>query len=584
MNTALERLIADRRRQEAEEREIYGQIYRNLTGQKGTIEVAIGEMPFRKPFYTFQTTTEWVGANVNLAWELDMFGKDAEFYEDEDDGEAPLIDMEITSENIALIRQRPVDFSRAEVIAKYLLLHPFHNLPDLVLVVSAPWVDNPDAPQWRDGRATQDSCEVEEIDGKIDKVLLHLGGEGVDSSHHIYALDGQHRLIGIKAALEMLKTGGLQRRKSKGEPVPGKGGYVRLSTWLSEVEDQGITEQDVYKFRDERVGVKLVPAVCKGETWDEAVRRLASIFKAFNTKSKAVSKGEIAAMDRDDGFARTATGAYTECDFLKDLKRDIKDAEDEETVGLGRPRRISPTNNTIAAKSTVLTTMATLTTMAEEYLKNNGDFKQWYAKKQRDAMAQPPSEPLVREATAKFVEFWDAIATLPSMQSIEPWTYLPHDVRASTPFREPRNVAEMRRFPTEDKTGEAHMLFRPLGQQALARAVGELVHRVEGAMSLEEIFEILGRYDDRGGFRLIEKSNPWWGVFYDQARDKIVTTGMALAADLLVYMLSGDSPRGVENLRLAFASARKSTTQGRYVSIDGKDVSLEEFALPARLF
>ena len=414
MNTALERLIADRRRQEAEEREIYGQIYRNLTGQKGTIEVAIGEMPFRKPFYTFQTTTEWVGANVNLAWELDMFGKDADVYEDEDDGEAPLIDMEITSENIALIRQRPVDFSRAEVIAKYLLLHPFHNLPDLVLVVSAPWVDNPDAPQWRDGRATQDSCEVEEIDGKIDKVLLHLGGEGVDSSHHIYALDGQHRLIGIKAALEMLKTGGLQRRKPKGEPVPNKGGYVRLSTWLSEVEDQGITEQDVYKFRDERVGVKLVPAVCKGE---------------------------IAAMDRDDGFARTATGAYTECDFLKDLKRDIKDAEDEETVGLGRPRRISPTNNTIAAKSTVLTTMATLTTMAEEYLKNNGDFKQWYAKKQRDAMAQPPSEPLVREGIAKFVELWDAIATLPSMQSIEPWTYLPHDVRATTPFREPRYVA-----------------------------------------------------------------------------------------------------------------------------------------------
>jgi len=128
------------------------------------------------------------------------------------------------------------------------------------------------------------------------------------------------------------------------------------------------------------------------------------------------------------------------------------------------------------------------------------------------------------------------------------------------------------------------MLFRPLGQQALARAVGELVHRVEGAMTLEEIFEILGRYDDRGGFSLIDKANPWWGVLYDQARDKIVTSGMALSADLLVYMLSGDSPRGVENLRNAFASARKSTTQGRYVALDGRDVTLEDFALPARLF
>jgi hypothetical protein len=102
-------------------------------------------------------------------------------------------------------------------------------------------------------------------------------------------------------------------------------------------------------------------------------------------------------------------------------------------------------------------------------------------------------------------------------------------------------------------------------------------------MSLDDIFAILGRYDERGGFSLIDRTNPWWGVLYDQTKDKIVTRGAKLAGELLVYMISGNSSRGVENLRLAFAAERKSSTPDRYIDLTGTEVPLDKLSLPARL-
>ena len=562
MSSEFDNYINEEAAKKAQKRSVYGEIYRELTGPEGTIEVATGEMPFGKPFFTFQTTAEWVGMNVKLVGEMEMFSREEGEYRRIGDDYG---NIEITSENIDLIRQRPVDFSRAHGIAKYLLMHPFHNLPDLVLVVTAPWVEDKLAPQWENGRAKVDSCNIELISELSDKAILHLGKQGQANRYSIYALDGQHRLIGIKAALEMLETGVLHHKKKDGSPA-GRNAEDRLEDWLDEVEGQGISKADLLKFRNERVGIKLVPAVCKGETWEEAVQRVASIFKAFNTTSVAVPKGAAAAMDQEDGFAITARRTWKESAFLKDRKGD-------------RNPRISPTHNTIAAKSTVLTTLATMKKMAEEFLKN-GQFSEWYKPVKRNMMGQPPSETMVDRAVAEFVALWDAIATLPSMQSIEPWKFLPESVQATTNFREPRNVAEMRRFPEEDTPGEAHMLFRPLGQQALATAVGVLVHDVKSPMTLTEIFERLARYDAAGGFCLVDRTNPWWGVLYDQTKNKIVTSGANLAAELLIYMLGGSGARSPEDLRLVFALARKSSTDRMYVDLNGNDVSLDLIRLP----
>jgi len=565
MTSGIDEYLKEQAAEEERMRKFYGEVYTRLTGPEGTIEVSIGEMPFDKPFFTFQTTAEWIGKNVKLVGEMEMFSHEEGEYRRIGDDYG---NIEITSENIELIRQRPVDFSRAHGIAKYLLMHPFHNLPDLVLVVTAPWVEDQAAPQWDNGRAKVDSCDLEKISDLTDKGLLHLGKQGQADRYAIYALDGQHRLIGIKAALDMLETGVLHHKKKDGSPA-GRNAEERLEDWLDEVEGLGITKLDVLKFRTERVGIKLVPAVCKGETWVEAVQRVASIFKAFNTTSVAVPKGAAAAMDQEDGFAITARRTWKESNFLKDIKGE-------------RNPRLSPTHNTIAAKSTVLTTLATMKKMAEEYLKN-GQFGEWYRPVKKHMMGQPPSEDLVSLAVDEFVALWDAISSLPSMRAIEPWKFLPDAVQKVTPYREPRNVAEMRRFPTESSPGEAHMLFRPLGQQALATAVGVLIHDPVNPMGLEEIFQRLARYDSESGFCLVDRTKPWWGVLYDQTKEKIVTGGANLAAELLIYMLGGNPGRSAEDLRIAFAIARKSSTEGKYVALDSRDTNMNDLLLPAYL-
>ena len=225
MSSAIDKMIAERRQRDADMRSAYAEIYKDFTGHEGTIEVTVGEMPFGKPFYTFQTTTEWIDQNVMLVGQLEMFNREAGEYK-RIGNEAG--NIEITSENIDLIRQRSVNFSRATHIAKYLLLHPFHNLPDLVLVVTEPWVEHPDAPEWVDGRATRDSVAIDPISGDIDKALLRLGRSGQADRSTMYALDGQHRLIGIRAAIAMLDKGALTLQKEDGTYVSGKSNVVNV--------------------------------------------------------------------------------------------------------------------------------------------------------------------------------------------------------------------------------------------------------------------------------------------------------------------------------------------------------------------
>ena len=565
MNTTLEQHFAEAQKKKQQEKNFYGEIYQDLTSSEGTVEVAVGEMPFTKTFFTFQQTTEWTAQNVKLAGEMQMFNHEEGVYKriGNDYG-----NIEITSENVELIKQRQVDFSRENVIARYLLTHPFHNLPDLVLVVSAPWVDNPEAPQWgKDGRALCDSCEVEEISQKTDKVLLKLGKSG--SGHYsLYALDGQHRLIGIRAAIQMLESGTLYEKDKLGK---ARNIVHHLEEWI---EESQVNPSDVLKFRYERVGIKLTPAVCKGETWTEATQRVSSIFKAFNTTSVAILKSGIAAMDKDDAFAITARRVWKDSELLKDIK--------------DRSPRISPSNNTIAMKSTVLTTLATMRQAAYDYFVNNSKYADWYKPVKKRTMSIPPSEDLLEESVDDFKLFWDHIAELPSMVSIESWENLtPQQQATTTPGRDAENVAEMRNFESKNyPDGQAHMLFRPIGQQSLAKVVGSLINKPHGPMNIDKIFDLLKKYDANGGFCLTDLKNPWWGVLVNGYQDRhyyMTTMGLGLAAKLLEYMLSGDvQGETVEGLKEQFARARQSNL-GLAINFHGKEVPFDQIQLPQRL-
>lgn len=565
MNTTLDQHFAEKQKKEQQEKDFYGEIYQSLTSPEGTIEVAVGQMPMGKPFFTLQATTEWIANNVKLAGEMQMFNQEEGKYKriGNDYG-----NIEITSENVELIKQRPVDFSREKDIARYLLTHPFHNLPDVVLVVSAPWVDNATSPNWdKDGRALLDSCELVEISQKTDKVLLKLGKSG-SGDYTLYALDGQHRLIGIRGAIQMLENGVLTEKDKLGK---AKNTVHELDEWI---EESQVSSSDVLKFRIERVGIKLTPAVCKGETWEEATQRIASIFKAFNTTSVSIPKGPAAAMDKDDAFAITARKVWKVSTLLKDTK--------------DRSARISPITNTVALKSTVLTTLATMKQMAYDYFSNNRQYADWYKPVKKRTMPQAPNTDLLEEAVDEFKLFWDHFAELPSMVGIETWENLsPLQQLATTPNREAKNVAEMRNFKsTKFPDGQSHMLFRPIGQQALAIAVGSLINKVQNPMSIDKIFDLLNDYDNKNGFCLTDQKNPWWGVLvkgYEDTSYTMTTQGVSLAAKLLEYMLSGDvSGVTVGELKDQFAKARQNKP-GTAIDLQGKELPFDQILLPQRL-
>jgi len=544
--TPAQNYIEIKRREREESKKYYAELGGTLV-DSGSLEVTRGFMGPNKPFYTFQVTLGWVNQFVHLVGEMEMFNAEEDRYSRIGD---EFGNIEISSENIDLVRQRPIDFTREVPIAKYLITHPLHNLPDLVLVGTADWVDNSNAPEWVDGVATRDSIEVEEIASHLEKVLWRAPKQG---DHRIYALDGQHRVIGVKAALKMIREGFIQEKRKTGEVIPRR--TQRLEVWFEAIDDDGTLARQSQRLHVESVGVKLVPAVIKGETWEQAIQRLASIFKAFNNTSVRISDGAMAAMDHEDGFAMTARRVWKSHSFLKD------------DTSLSRPRRISPTHNTISAKSTTFTTLATLKRMAVFLLAGNPEFATWYAATRRNLMGQPPLEADVAAASEVFGQFWDGIAEIPSVSEINP--------------PNAKSVVSKRAFPSEDDPdAEGHMLFRPIGQQALARAVGLLTNRQRHPMTIAQIFDLLNKYDKRGGFKMTKTTNPWWGVLYDAGKETLITRNEVLAAELLEYMLGGEED--VSNrvsLQRRFARARK-ITENDALDLNGKQVGFEEVGLP----
>ena len=279
-------------------------------------------------------------------------------------------------------------------------------------------------------------------------------------------------------------------------------------------------------------------------------------------------------MDKDDAFAITARKVWKVSTLLKDTK--------------DRSARISPITNTVALKSTVLTTLATMKQMAYDYFSNNRQYADWYKPVKRRTMPQAPNTDLLEEAVDEFKLFWDHFAELPSMVGIETWENLsPLQQLATTPNREAKNVAEMRNFKsTKFPDGKSHMLFRPIGQQALAIAVGSLINKVQNPMSIDKVFDLLNEYDNKNGFCLTDQKNPWWGVLvkgYEDTSYTMTTQGVSLAAKLLEYMLSGDvSGVTVGELKEQFAKARQNKP-GTAIDLQGKELPFDQIQLPQRL-
>ena len=60
--------------------------------------------------------------------------------------------------------------------------------------------------------------------------------------------------------------------------------------------------EDLQNIMQETIPVEYLPAIIKGETKEESKARLRSIFVSINKYAKPPTKGEIGALEENDGF------------------------------------------------------------------------------------------------------------------------------------------------------------------------------------------------------------------------------------------------------------------------------------------
>ncbi len=206
----------------------------------------------------------------------------------------------VTTPDMSAWIQRGIVEERAKKIANYLITRPQHFFPGIVVGVYL-------------GEPTWYEIDVEDnivlSDPAIDpNAQYNLGLLELDGTEQLYAIDGQHRIAGIKAALELLNT------------------------------PEDIEQHD--RLANEDLAVLFVSADIEREGQLERVRRL---FTTLNKEAKKVSDAEIVALDEDDAAAIVTRWIATRYDGLQAFH---SDAEDDlpQLVQLGTRDEIPPAN------------------------------------------------------------------------------------------------------------------------------------------------------------------------------------------------------------------------------------------------
>lgn len=485
--------------------------------------------------YLISVSLEWIASHVFFARDLPIFKE----HRRAESGEISINDLTVGN-----LQQREPDYRRQLPMAIYLATREHHKFPPIFLVAYQSWVYDRESDKWGpDGRALESSLNVKPLDSRSSLVNLDI------TNTSYFALDGQHRLMAIKGLKELL-DGRLNAKKKDGSPIP------RKSMSRDEVEEHNLVSRTLPGYSidplqnalSETIGVEILPAVLIDDTYEEAVSRLRNIFVDVNENAKRLEKGELSLLDENDGFrvvARTLMVTHPIFRQHQDL-------------------RVDPRREQLAETSEDYTTLATIVRVAEEYLKK--DFPKWKDPilGLKDAGLQRPEDEEIEKGLKKLAEYFTALETLPSHSRMV----------------EGASVSSLRK-----PDGEDNILFRPIAQAALSRAVAELIS--EKSANLGDLMGVLAKKESKGDLKLTSKKAPWFGILCDPITEKIrrQKSYEVLCSRMFVHVLGGGlaDTQEQETLRRDFFEARQSNSdsdnQVAY-DISGKLVLYDQFSLP----
>ena len=485
--------------------------------------------------YVTTVTLKWVAQNVHFASDLPIFkGKI--------DNETKKIIVD--EKTIGDIQQRQPDWSRQLPMALYLAIRRNHKFPPLLVVGYQDWVYDDNAEQWGlDRRAMQDSLTITSLDPKA----IYCDLDFRDTKY--YALDGQHRLMAIQGLGELLTKGKLFSLDVDGRPNPNR--FVTREDIIEEIqkesgEDKGIIHNRLEGLMEETIGIEIIPAVSHDETYKDALFRLRRTFVDVNENAKRLTKGELIQLDEIDGFRVVARNIVVSHDLLKG--------------------RVDQKHSQLAETSEYYTALQTLVEIARSYLGAKEEFSTWknpMLGDKRLGFMRPDEDELNKGATA-LSKYFDAMKQLPS----------------HTRFIQGKKAGEIR---SKDNDGEDNILFRPIAQLALADAIATLER--DNEISMDSIIRELVRQEEAGQLKLRDRKAPWLGVLCDPVDGTMrrKKDNQNLCTELFRYLLGGgiadDEQR--EELRKAFARARRVGDDEKAMNLDGRVVEEDKIQLPS---
>ena len=494
--------------------------------QQGHLLTVASKMGASRSFIT-SVSLEWIAEKLRYANQLSIFNE-----KKDDDGR-----IIVDEDTISMIQQRAPDFSRQLPMTLYLAVRKTHKFPPILAVITQTWADNSNSDEWAsDGRALHDSCSATPLDSGGHYMSLR-----VSENDFLYAIDGQHRLMAIRGLKKLVDEGHLHGRSKIGKEQNQD--FTRKD--ILDLTHGAVSHSSLQALMSERIGIEIIPAVLKGETQNEARRRLRSIFVHVNRNAKPLTRGETDLLDEDNGFAVAARSVMAKHALLKE------------------DGRVSPSKTQLTENSPELTTLQALVTVAEKYLGQNDEYKGW--KPPSPKLYIRPSEEDLDKGIATLTEYYDQLRTIPSYQNII-------------------TGADVAMYRSRKKDGKAHLLFLPAGQQALAEALGKLTFGSRAA-ELSNLVGVIARKDEENAFNIIEPTNPWWGIIYDAHGDNIrrKSSDQTLCARLLIHVLGGGTTDSSEreSLQEDFRKARKLDPENtRAYDPHGNVVDINRVFLP----
>lgn len=490
--------------------------------------------------YLTSVTLEWIASKVKFAADLPIFRESIQGSKR----------VQIDHDTVEAVQQRQPDWRRQIQMATYLATRRHHKFPPLLLVGYQGWVYDKTHDKWGiDAIAMDDSLTLSGLEPTATYWDLD------DSDTEFYALDGQHRLMAILGLRDLIQNGQLHALDAARNVKRGKGltrddiiDHIHSVTG----EDRTAIHEQLQHLMDERIGVEIVPAVCRGETFVYALRRLRQLFVDVNEHAKVLSKSELAQLDETNGYRVVARRLLALHDLLG--------------VSPDRPK-VDTVSTTLSEKSDCYTTLDTLSKVVRRYLKNNktlsesANFASWDNLIAKGIFIRPEDSALA-QGQREMIEYFDQLARLPSHRD----------------FIEGKPASELR----SSGVGEDNILFRPVAQTALAEALGKLATR---GVTVRNAVDEIGRHEAEGQLRLTSRTSPWFGVLSDPVSGRMRRHKKyeELCCRLFEYLLGGGIADDVDRAQLTddFASAREIDPENEMaIDLEGNTVDKAKVRLP----